>query len=87
MYRRLKNILGVSLMILAVIISQMPMPESQAEIAKEMTAQNPDDDSVHTVTFSMNGGNYNGNYNGYSFQNKTPVQIHTVSEPVSFFIQ
>ena len=72
-------------MILAVIISQMPMPESQAEIAKEMTVQNPDDDSVHTVTFSMNGGNYNGNYNGYSFQNKTPVLVIDDGDAIQSF--
>ena len=36
MYRRLKNILGVSLMALAVVISQIPMPESQA-VFREMT--------------------------------------------------
>ena len=72
-------------MILAVIISQIPMPDSQAEIAKEMTAQNPDDESVHTVTFSMNGGNYDGNYNGYSFQNKTPVLVIDDGDAIKSF--
>ena len=32
MYRKLKNILGVSLMVLAVLLAQIPMPEAQAEI-------------------------------------------------------
>lgn len=35
MYRRLKNILGVSLMILAIVISQVPMPDAQAEIPQQ----------------------------------------------------
>lgn len=62
MYRRLKNILGVSLMILAVVISQIPMPEAQAE-------------ETSTVTFSMNGGVFDGEYNGYSFNKQTPVLV------------
>ena len=37
MYRKLKNILGVSLMVLAIVISQIPMPEAQA--AKELAEQ------------------------------------------------
>lgn len=62
MYRRLKNILGVSLMILAVVLSQIPMPKAQAE-------------ETSTVTFSMNGGEFNGEYNGYHFKGQTPVLI------------
>ncbi len=62
MYRRLKNMLGVSLMILAVVLSQIPMPNAQA-------------DETSTVTFSMNGGEFNGEYNGYSFNNQTPVLV------------
>ncbi|MDE7205824.1 MAG: InlB B-repeat-containing protein, partial [Lachnospiraceae bacterium] len=62
MYRRLKNILGASLMILAVVMSQIPMPEAQAE-------------ETSTVTFSMNGGEFNGEYNGYNFKGQTPVLI------------
>lgn len=62
MYRRLKNILGASLMILAVVIAQIPMPETQAE-------------ETSTVTFSMNGGEFNGEYNGYSFNGQTPVLV------------
>lgn len=62
MYHRLKNMLGVSLMILAVVISQIPMPEAQAE-------------ETSTVTFSMNGGTFNGEYNGYRFENQTPVLV------------
>lgn len=62
MYRRLKNILGVSLMILAVVISQIPMPAAQAV-------------ETNTVTFSMNGGTFSGAYNGYNFNNRTPVLI------------
>ncbi len=77
MYRRLKNILGVSLMILAIVISQVPMPEAQAEIVREMTDEDlqVDDTSAHVVTFSMNGGTFRGTYNGYSFQEKTPVLV------------
>lgn len=77
MYRRLKNILGVSLMILAIVISQVPMPEAQAEIVREMTDEDlqVDDTSAHVVTFSMNGGTFRGIYNGYSFQEKTPVLV------------
>ena len=77
MYRRLKNILGVSLMILAIVISQVPMPEAQAEIVREMTEDDlqVDDTSAHVVTFSMNGGIFRGTYNGYSFQEKTPVLV------------
>ena len=47
MYRRLKNILGVSLMVLAVVLAQIPMPEAQAE-------------ETSTVTFSMKGGEFKG---------------------------
>lgn len=77
MYRKLKNILGVSLMILAIVISQVPMPEAQAEIVREMTDEDlqVDDTSAHVVTFSMNGGTFRGTYNGYSFQEKTPVLV------------
>jgi len=62
MYRRLKNILGVSLMILAVLIAQIPMPEAQAV-------------ETNTITFSMNGGTFSGAYNGYDFNGKTPVLV------------
>lgn len=77
MYRRLKNILGVSLMVLAVVISQLPMPEAQAEITKGITAQDTgvDDISAHTVTFSMNGGSFSGSYNNYTFKDQTPVLV------------
>nr|MDE6363509.1 InlB B-repeat-containing protein [Lachnospiraceae bacterium] len=77
MYRRLKNILGVSLMILAIVLSQVPMPEAQAEIVRELTEADlqVDDTSAHVVTFSMNGGTFRGTYNGYSFQEKTPVLV------------
>lgn len=49
-------------MILAVVLSQIPMPEAQAE-------------ETSTVTFSMNGGEFNGEYNGYNFNNQTPVLV------------
>lgn len=42
MYRRLKNLLGVSLIIFAVLLSQMPMPSVQAD--------NDDIDAVQTPT-------------------------------------
>lgn len=85
MYRKLKNILGVSLMVLAIVISQIPMPEAQA--AKEPTEQElwVDDVSAHTVTFSMNGGTFNGEYNGYSFEGKTPVLVIDDGETISVF--
>ncbi len=62
MVRRLKNILGASLMVLAVVLAQIPMPRAQAE-------------ETSTVTFSMNGGTFNGEYNGYSFKDQTPVLV------------
>ncbi|MDE7322001.1 MAG: leucine-rich repeat protein [Lachnospiraceae bacterium] len=85
MYRKLKNILGVSLMVLAIVISQIPMPEAQA--AKELTEQDMqvDDISAHTVTFSMNGGSFDGEYNGYSFDGKTPVLVVDDGEAVTSF--
>lgn len=49
-------------MILAVVLSQIPMPEAQAE-------------ETSTVTFSMNGGEFNGEYNGYNFKGQTPVLV------------
>lgn len=87
MYRRLKNILGVSLMVLAIVISQIPMPETQAESAKQMTEAelNVDDTSTHVVTFSMNGGTFKGEYNGYSFQDKTPVLVIGHDKAISSF--
>ena len=39
MYRKLKNILGVSLMVLAVLLAQIPMPEAQAEIENASAVQ------------------------------------------------
>ncbi len=87
MYRRLKNILGVSLMILAIVISQVPMPEAQAEIVREMTEADMqvDDTSAHVVTFSMNGGTFRGTYNGYSFQEKTTVLVIDDGKPIDSF--
>lgn len=49
-------------MILAVVLSQIPMPKAQAE-------------ETSTVTFSMNGGEFNGEYNGYNFKGQTPVLV------------
>ncbi|MDE5699066.1 MAG: InlB B-repeat-containing protein [Lachnospiraceae bacterium] len=87
MYRRLKNILGVSLMVLAIVISQIPMPETQAETVKEMTEADMrvDDTSAHVVTFSMNGGTYRGSYNSYQFQDKTPVLVIDDGKAISSF--
>ena len=86
MYRRLKNILGVSLMALAVVISQIPMPESQA-VFREMTESElqVDDASAHVVTFSMNGGTFKGDYNDYSFRDKTPVLVIDDGRSISSF--
>ncbi len=86
MYRRLKNILGVSLMALAVVISQIPMPESQA-VFREMTESElqVDDASAHVVTFSMNGGTFKGDYNAYSFRDKTPVLVIDDGRSISSF--
>lgn len=59
MYRKLKNILGVSLMVLAVLLAQIPMPEAQAEIENGSAVQQDIvQSSTVTVTFSMNGGNF-----------------------------
>lgn len=49
-------------MILAIVISQIPMPAAQAV-------------ETNTVTFSMNGGMFSGEYNGYNFDNRTPVLV------------
>lgn len=70
MYRRLKNVLGVSLMALAIVISQIPMPEAQAE-------------ETNTVTFSMNGGSFSGEYNGYNFEGQTPVLVLDDNQPIN----
>ncbi len=87
MYRRLKNILGTSLMALAVVISQIPMPEAQAVVMKEMTEVEleVDDASAHVVTFSMNGGTFRGDYNDYRFQDKTPVLVIDDGKKISSF--
>ena len=87
MYRRLKNILGASLMVLAVVISQIPMPEAQAVVMKEMTEAEleVDDASAHVVTFSMNGGTFRGDYNDYRFQDKTPVLVIDDGKKISSF--
>ena len=87
MYRRLKNILGASLMALAVVISQIPMPEAQAVVMKEMTEAEleVDDASAHVVTFSMNGGTFRGDYNDYRFQDKTPVLVIDDGKKISSF--
>ncbi len=51
MYRRLKNILGVSLMILAVVISQVPMPDAQAEVTQKMSeTQTVEETLLETAT-------------------------------------
>ena len=77
MYRKLKNLLGISLIIFAVLISQLPMPQSSAE-----TSSNA---SPVTVTFSMNGGTYNGKYMGYSLDGKMPVAVLDKNELISEF--
>ena len=76
MYRKLKNLLGISLIILAVLIAQLPMPESSAETSSNTPV---------TVTFSMNGGSYNGEYMGYSLDGKTPVAVLDKNELISEF--
>lgn len=68
MYKKLKNILGVSLMILAVVITQLPMTDIQAETSDTKQTAN-------TVSFNMNGGNYYGTYNGYEFKGQSPVLV------------
>lgn len=86
MYRKLKNILGVSLMVLAIVISQIPMPEAQAEIANTAVLNTEVDDiSAHTVTFSMNGGSFDGTYNGYRFKEQTPVLVIDDGDVISSF--
>lgn len=75
------------MMIMAIVISQIPMPETQAETVKEMTEKEMqvDDASAHVVTFSMNGGTFKGNYNGYRFQDKTPVLVIDNGKTISSF--
>jgi len=84
MYRRLKNILGVSLMVLAIVIAQIPMSDANAEIPAGQEAVSKDN-AAYTVTFSMNGGTYNGTYNKYTFENKTPVLVIDAGETISSF--
>ena len=72
MYKKLKNILGASLIILAIVIAQIPMSDAQA-------------DSPITVTFNMNGGKYNGEYNDYTFKNQMPVLVLDKNQTISSF--
>ena len=51
MYRRLKNLLGVSLIIFAILLSQIPMPSVQAD--------NADSTDKVTVTFQYGFANLN----------------------------
>ena len=51
MYRRLKNLLGVSLIIFAILLSQIPMPQVQAD--------NADNAENFTVTFQYGLSNLN----------------------------
>ena len=72
MYKKLKNILGASLIILAIVIAQIPMSDAQA-------------DSPVTVTFNMNGGKYNGEYNDYTFKNQMPVLVLDKNQTINSF--
>lgn len=83
MYRRLKNILGVSLVILAVLISQIPVPGVRAKTAKR--AAEIQDEGTSVVTFNMNGGRFDGSYNGYDFRDKTPVLVIDNGETIDIF--
>ena len=86
MYRKLKNILGVSLMVLAVLLAQIPMPEAQAEIENGSAVQQDIvQSSTVTVTFSMNGGNFYGTYNDYEFKNQSPVLVLDSKEKIASF--
>ncbi len=86
MYRKLKNILGVSLMVLAVLLAQIPMPEAQAEIENgSAVQQDMVQSSTVTVTFSMNGGNFYGTYNDYEFKNQSPVLVLDSKEKIASF--
>ena len=86
MYRKLKNILGVSLMVLAVLLAQIPMPEAQAEIENASAVQQDIvQSSTVTVTFSMNGGNFYGTYNDYEFKNQSPVLVLDSKEKIASF--
>lgn len=83
MYRRLKNILGISLVVLAVLLSQIPVPKVQAEIARGSAETQAEGTSV--VTFNMNGGRFEGSYNGYNFKDKTPVLVIDNGKVISIF--
>lgn len=50
------------------------------EVVKEV-----DDKTVHTVTFSMNGGKFSGDYNNYSFKAQTPVLVIDNGDVISTF--
>lgn len=54
MYRRLKNLLGVSLIIFAILLSQIPMPSVQAD-----SADSADSAGKVTVTFQYGFTNLN----------------------------
>lgn len=80
-------------------VRQIPDPEMQdadaegtaamqlMEAVNETDTQKPeaDDNSVHTVTFSMNGGKYSGDYNNYSFKDRTPVLVVDSGDVISCF--
>lgn len=83
MYRRLKKILGVSLVILAVLISQIPAPGVRAKTAGKAAEIQSEGTSV--VTFNMNGGRFDGSYNGYDFRDKTPVLVIDNGETIDIF--
>ena len=88
LYRRLKNILGVSMMTLAIVLSQVPMSDTQAaksENAASVESQSNEVNKTCTVTFNMNGGTYNGEYNSYEFKNTTPVIVINGGETISTF--
>lgn len=71
MYRRLKNILGVSFVIFAIVLSQIPMNAVQADGDSEAQTSG----EVRTVTFNMNGGTFTGSYNGHDYDNPSVVLV------------
>ena len=74
-------------MILAIVISQVPMPEAQAEIVREMTEADMqvDDTSAHVVTFSMNGELFAEPTMDTAFRKKRPFLLLMTESPSTVF--
>ena len=70
MYRRLKNLLGVSLIIFAILLSQIPMPSVQAD--------NADSTDKVTVTFQYGFTNLNPSVETVTVAKGTTLEIDKI---------